>query len=163
MYWSNMHTAHCIIFLICIAISATIYRVSSRIFWDGSTSFTPVYWYDVLDSESNVSWAFLFLLLLSLGWGGGRKLWCFGEIPSPNLSIRWSHDVARIFRGNYTWWIGFKVVTKAMAKKNFSGPPSPKSAPTPIFFLIRSKVTKYMPKAKKTWRYPLYCITSLTV
>ena len=43
---------------------------------------------------------------------------------------------------------------KAIVKKKscFSGPPSPKFAPAPIFFLffkIRSKVTKYMPMVEK--------------
>ena len=39
-------------------------------------------------------------------------------------------------------------------KSCFSGPPSPKFAPAPIFFfiLIRSKVTKYMPMVRKNMK-----------
>ena len=53
----------------------------------------------------------------------------------------------------------WKIVTLGHGKKEscFSGPPSPKFAPAPIFFLfffflIRSKVTKYMPMVKKNMK-----------
>ena len=41
-----------------------------------------------------------------------------------------------------------------MVKKKscFSGPPSPKFAPAPIFFLIKLKVTKYVPMVRKNMK-----------